>query len=143
MEIDGESKMPSLFPFGKKELTADTRKRDDVTYLAAGNNVTPQRKPSSTIDLCGGKTEEVVIDSMVKRVRRCAFIESGVVQEVMDVDTGEVTICEKAERRRVVYRNINQFREMARDIVRNTLESRPASTSLEVIKVVDKFLGGE
>ena len=88
VEIDGESKMPSLFPFGKKESAADKRKRDDVTYLAAGNNVTPQRKPSLTIDLCIGKTEEVVIDSMVKRVRRRAFVESGVVQEVMDVDTG-------------------------------------------------------
>ena len=43
----------------------------------------------------------------------------------------------------VVYRNINQFREMAKDIIGNTLEIIPASTRLEALRVVDKSLGSE
>ena len=112
--INDESKMPFLFPFGPKESAADKRKRDGVRYLTTGNIITPQRTPFTTglflfsvtasatasslkIDLYSGRAEEEVIALMVKCVRRCDFSKTGVVQEVIDVDTGETTVDEKAE----------------------------------------------
>ena len=168
--IDGELKPPSLFPFGTKESAADKRKRGGISYLAAGEsvsaagsslgaaasigNITPQRTPSTggwllsvatastAINLSCGSNEDD-IDSMMNRVKRRAFVETGVVQEVIDVDTGKTStiIDRKSERRRRVYRNLNQFSEMARDIVGNTMKSRRETTSLEALDVVDKFLG--
>ena len=80
----GNQKCHLSSSFGAKESAAGRRKRDGVSYLAVGNNITPQRTlsttaSSSTIDLCGGRAEEEVIDSMVKRVHRRAFVETGVV----------------------------------------------------------------
>ena len=71
-----ESKMPSISPFGAKELAADKRKRDGVSCLAIGDHITLQRTSSATtssltIDFCGGHAEEEVINSMVKRASSC------------------------------------------------------------------------
>ena len=84
-------------------------------------------------------------NDMLSRVTHRAFVESGVVQQVMNVDSGELEEVPKKVKKssRQLYLNIVQQKETARDIVGNVLQMCPASTSLEALGVVENFMSGD
>ena len=102
--------------------------------------VTPQR----AVDLTVSDTMTTT-NGMLSRVTHRAFVESGVVQQVMNVDSGELEEAQKKVKKssRQLYLNIVQQKETARDIVGNVLQMRPASNSLEALGVVENFMSGD
>ena len=97
------------------------------------------------LSVCDSTNEDGDVECMVKRVHRRAFINSGVVQEVIDVESSLLKYApsDKAEKMKWLYQSMNRCRETTRDIVGNTIDARPNSTSLDVLKVVNKFLGDD
>ena len=147
--LDGDHDKPSLYPCGR----APKKTKGDDEYFAAGMNVTPTPMKSGgsssrlPIDLsvCDSANEDGDVECMVKRVHRRAFIDSGVVQEVIDVESSlsKYAPSDKAEKMKWLYRSMHRYRETTRGIVGNTIDVRPDSTSLDVLKVVNKFLGDD
>ena len=163
LKRDGASevlKPPSLFPFGSEKRKRNTSRSyfgpgdhavvdccvgDDDVSAADGatsffSTVTPQR----AVDLTLTNTTTTTND-MLSRVTHRAFVESGVVQQVMNVDLGELEEVPKKVKKssRQLYLNIVQQKETARDIVGNILQMRPVSTSLEALGVVENFMSGD
>lgn len=116
LERDGASKHlkpPSLFPIGGNKLsTTEKRKRDGEEYFSAGVNASIHKSTevvgaADGLDLTDGlvipqrcinlsfDTEHVTTDSMMHRFSRRDFCISDVVQEALNVDSGETEIVEK------------------------------------------------
>ena len=172
LKRDGASevlKPPSLFPFGsEKESVADKRKRNaSRPYFGPGENavvdcclqddtgadasaadgaptffseVTPQRLQRG-VDLTMSDVTTTT-DDMLSRVTHRAFVDSGVVQQVLNVDSGEVEMNPKKQKRgsRELYLSMVKEKETARDIVGNVLKMRPGTTSIEALGVVENFM---
>jgi len=81
------------------------------------------------------------IDSMVQRVHYIVFIDSVVVQDVINVESGMTNIApsKEAKKRKWLYRTMNQQRETTQYIVGKMIEVRPYSTLLEVLNVLYNF----
>ena len=55
------------------------------------------------LSICDSTNEDNDIECIVKRVHRCAFIDSGVVQEVIDVESTKYAPRDKAEKLKWLY----------------------------------------
>ena len=103
--------------------------------------VTPQRK-SRTINLCEETVVADDIDTMVSRVTHRAFMNTGVIQDVFNVETGELEVGDK-NAHSSLYMTIKEKGEVTRDIVGRTIQVQPTSSSLDVLEVVDCLLSNK
>ena len=105
--------------------------------------VTPQRK-SCMINLCEETVDDGVsnIDQMVSRVTHHAFMNTGIIQDVFNVETGELEVGDK-DAHSSLYMTIKEKGEVTRDIVGRTIQVQPTSSSLDVLEVVDRLLSNK
>ena len=78
------------------------------------------------------------VDDMVERVTRRAFDQTGVLQSVVNVDSGVV---EKVSMDKVsLYKNVQQNSAIVRAVIGETLARREVSSSIECLDVIKPFV---
>ena len=93
-----------------------------------------QKKKAKDVD-------DDVVDDMLARVTDRAFDQTGVFQSVVNVDSGEVEkSCKVSKGSISLYKNICSKREIARDVIGETISRREVSSSIECLDIVKPFV---
>ena len=96
------------------------RVRDKSEYFSAGPLVVTPQKIASTIDLTS--MSDQTTDAMLYRVQNRAFRDTGVVQEILNVDTGEMEEMVSGGKQKITtHKKMRCNLELVRDIVGHTL----------------------
>ena len=149
LEAVPKVKPPPLYPCGRKK----PKSGEGMGSLFA-SAVTPPSKSvypalktassdaeGSEDDMMFVGSRDDVIDDMLTRVTRRAFDQTGVFQSVVNVDSGEVEkSCEVSKGSISLYKNICSKREIARDVIGETISRREVSSSIECLDIVKPFV---
>lgn len=148
-------KPPPLYPAGSAKVARKMSPHYASAVTPPSRSVYPQLKSVEEIDISPDtKSVDMVnlysdsdlddcrvidpVDDMVERVTRRAFDQTGVLQSVVNVDSGVV---EKVSMDKVsLYKNVQQNSAIVRAVIGETLARREVSSSIECLDVIKPFV---